>query len=212
MISGSAPFPPQLWRDFKDRFGVEVIETYGTSETGRIAANIKDQIKLGSAGHILPGVMAKVSDQGEILVKSDGVFPGYWNNPEATQHALSADGYWRTGDIGQIKDDYIFLKGRSQERIRKFGYTVSPRDVEWALLENPKIKEALVVGSPAAGNQDDLISYFISGDINESELLDYCKQNLPFNWRPDNIVIMDSLPRTHNGKLNVKALKELAAK
>lgn len=211
MISGSAPFPPQLWQDFKHRFGVEVIETYGTSETGRIAANSKGRIMLGSPGRILPGVSAQLSPQGEVLVKSDGLFPGYWRNQQATSEALAAEGFWRTGDIGEIKDGYIFLKGRSQERIRKYGYTVSPRDVEWALLENPSIKEAQVVGSHNPGKSDDKINYFISGDITEVQIADYCKQNLPFSWRPDSIFIVDSLPRTKNGKPDIKTLKEMAA-
>jgi malonyl-CoA/methylmalonyl-CoA synthetase len=212
LISGSAPLPPSLWREFKHRYGVEIIETYGTSETGRIAGNPPADKRLGTPGRPMPDVNVKFGAGGEIEVKSPGVFPGYWNNPEATAAALTADGYWRTGDIGELKDGYMYLKGRLQERIRKFGYTVSPRDVEWALLENPNIKEAFVMGTHTVGEPDDKIVYFINGDISDSELEAYCKQNLPFSWRPDRIIMIDSLPRTKNGKPYLSRLKEMAAK
>lgn len=211
LISGSAPFPPKLWHDFKKRFGVEVIETYGTSETGRIAANSLGQKMLGSPGKILPTVSMKLSDDSEVLIKSGGVFPGYWNNKKATAEATTADGYWRTGDIGELKNGYLFLKGRIQEQIRRFGYTVSPRDVEWALLENPKINEAHVMGRQHPGRPNDELFYFISGAASEKEIMEYVKANLPFNWRPDHIVLLNQLPRTKNGKPHVNKLKEMAA-
>ncbi len=210
-ISGSAPFPPKLWRQFKKRFGIEVLETYGSSETGRIAANTLNDIKLGSPGKILPGVDVRLSDDHEVTVRSDGLFPGYWMNTAATKEATAGGGYWRTGDLGRLEDGHLILKGRIQERIRRFGYTVSPRDVEWALLENPKIREVLVMGKQAAGQANDQLIYFISGTINEDEIRRYCKDNLPFSWRPDHIVILDAIPRTRNGKPKISALKEMAA-
>lgn len=209
-ISGSAPFPPKLWQEFKKRFKVEVLETYGSSETGRIAANTTDQHMLGSPGKVLPGVELKLSDDNEVLIKSGGVCPGYWNNPQATKQTMTADGFWRTGDIGELKEGYLFLKGRSQERIRKFGYTISPRDVEWALLENYAVKEAFVLGRQRAGQPNDEIYFFISGKITKQELVDYCKANLPFSWRPDEIIFMNAIPRTRNGKPNVAKLKSMA--
>lgn len=210
MISGSAPLAPKLWRDFKDRFGVEILETYGSSETGRIAANRAGKIKLGSPGKVLPRVNLKLSAADEILVKSGGLFPGYWRNPAATRSSKTADGYWRTGDIGELKDGYLFLKGRVQEKIRKHGYTVSPRDVEWAMLNNPKIKEISVIGIQSQTKPDE-IYYFVSGNITEEEITSYCKANLPFSWRPDHVIFVADLPRTKNGKLHVKRLKEMAA-
>jgi len=209
-ISGSAPLPPTLWEEFNQRYGVEIIETYGTSETGRIAGNLPSAKRLGTPGKPMPGVDVRISEKGEIEVKSAGVFPGYWNSQEATAKAMAPGGYWRTGDIGEIKDGYIYLKGRVQERIRKFGHTVSPRDVEWALLENPNVKEAYVLGLQDATGPNDQIMYFISGDVTESDLQEYCKTNLPFSWRADRIFILDALPRTKNGKPHLKKMKEMA--
>ena len=209
-ISGSAPFPPKLWQDFKNRFKVEVLETYGSSETGRIAANTIKQCMLGSPGKVLPEVDLRLSHENEVLIKSGGVCPGYWNNPQATKQSMTLEGYWRTGDIGELKQEYLFLKGRVQERIRKFGYTISPRDVEWALLENPTVKEVFVLGRQRPDQPNDEIYFFVSGATIQEDLINYCKANLPFSWRPDKIIFVKAIPRTRNGKPNVAKLKAMA--
>jgi malonyl-CoA/methylmalonyl-CoA synthetase len=209
-ISGSAPLPPSVWQAFKNRFGAEILETYGSTETGRIAANELEHRQLGSPGKILPGVDVKFSKDGEVLIKSGGVFPGYWKNNRATRAATTTDGYWRTGDIGELKNGYLFLKGKVQERIRRFGYTISPRDVEWALLENHNIKEALVVGQQQPTQPNDQLTYFIVGSISPAEVADYSKANLPFSWRPDKVFILKSLPRNRSGKPKLAELKQMA--
>lgn len=210
-ISGSAPFPPQLWNDFKDRFKVEVLETYGSSETGRIAANSPNNKRLGSPGKVLPKVQARINTDGEVEVKSGGLFPGYYHNSEATKKAITKDGFWRTGDLGEIQNGYVYLKGRVQERIRRFGYTISPRDVEWAMRKNPKIKDIYVMGIQQKEKSNDELIYFVVSEIGLDELQAYCKQNLLFAWRPDRVIYLDSMPLTRNGKPHFKRLKEMAA-
>ncbi len=208
-VSGGAPLPPAVWQEFKDRYGIEILETYGTSETGRIAGNQLNERVLGSPGRPLPGVNLRLNENDEVEVKSPGVFPGYHQNKAATLASLSDDGFWRTGDIGEIKDGYVFLKGRVQERIRRFGYTISPRDVEWALHQNPKIKDIYVMGyQHPRGTEDELI-YFVVGNISEDELNDYCKQNLIYVWRPDRTIFLDDLPRTRSGKPRINKLREM---
>jgi acyl-CoA synthetase (AMP-forming)/AMP-acid ligase II len=208
-ISGAAPLPPEVWRQFKRLYGVEILETYGTSETGRIAGNSLEERVLGSPGKPLPGVDLKLAEDGEVLVKSGGVFPGYFQNPEATKASLTADGYWRTGDIADLKDGYVFLKGRVQERIRRFGYTVSPRDVEWALLKNPAIKDAYVMARQRQTAPDDELFYFIVSDLSDDEITDYTKANLLFAWRPDKIIRLQELPRTASGKPSMPKFREM---
>jgi acyl-CoA synthetase (AMP-forming)/AMP-acid ligase II len=208
-VSGAAPLPPAVWHEFKKRFGIEILETYGSSETGRIAGNSLDKRVLGSPGKVLPGVNLRIDENGEILVKSGGLFPGYYKNPEATSQSLTADGYWRTGDIGELKDGYVFLKGRKQERIRRFGYTISPRDIEWALQKSPKISDTYVMGRQLPGDPNDQLIYFIVGDISDDELKAYCKENLLFAWRPDRVIRLDNLPRSHTGKPKIETLRKL---
>lgn len=209
-ISGGAPLPPAVSHQFKDRFGIQIIETYGSSETGRIAANGLKERLFGSPGRFLPGVEAKLSDEGELMIKSPGVFPGYFHNAQATRAERAPGGWWRTGDLCEIKDNNVFLKGRLQERIRKFSYTISPRDVEWAMHQNPKIKAIQVMGRQQAGKPNDELIYFVVGDISEQEIKDYCKENLLFAWRPDRIILMKSLPRTATGKPQLAKLRALA--
>lgn len=210
--SGAAALPPAVWQEFKDRYGIEIVETYGSSETGRIAGNRLDERVLGSPGRPFPGVEVRLNKDGELEVKSGGVFPGYYKNPEATAGARTPDGYWRTGDMAEIKDGYIHLKGRIQERIRRFGYTISPRDVEWALHKHPKIKDVLVMGRQAEGRPDDELIYFIVTELSDEEINAYCKANLLFAWRPNRIIHLDDLPRTRSGKARIGKLREMLVK
>lgn len=208
-ISGSGPLPPPLWQRFKDTFGHEILEVYGTTETGRIASNLLDERIPGSPGRILPGVEVEFDDNGQVMVRSGGVFPGYLDNPEATARARTASGFWKTGDIGEMSGGRLVLRGRLQERIRKQGYTVSPRDVEWALHKDERIKEALVMGIQQPGGADDDIVYFLVGDIDEQALRQFCADNLPSVWRPDRIVILEALPRSRTGKPQLAKLRAM---
>ncbi|HEX5447810.1 MAG TPA: class I adenylate-forming enzyme family protein, partial [Candidatus Saccharimonadales bacterium] len=176
--SGAAALPPTVWRQFKDRYGIEILETYGSSETGRIAGNRLDERVLGSPGRPFAGVEIRLNKENEIEVRSGGVFPGYYGNPQATARGRTSDGFWRTGDTAEIKDGYIYLRGRKQERIRRFGYTVSPRDVEWALHKHPAIKDVAVIGRQIADDPNDELIYFIVTDLSDQQIKDYCKQNL----------------------------------
>jgi acyl-CoA synthetase (AMP-forming)/AMP-acid ligase II len=206
-VSGSGPLAPALWQQFKQKYGHEILEVYGSSETGRIASNLLDERIPGSPGRILPEVQVKFGENNEVIIKSPGVFPGYFKNPEATKKNSLPGGWWRTGDIGELQDGRLALKGRLYEKIRKQGYSISPRDVEWALLKHSKIKECYVMGISQPGNPNDQIAYFIVGDISEEEVKDYSKQNLPSVWRADKIIFLEALPKNPNGKPKLQMLK-----
>ncbi len=209
-VSGGAPLPPEVWRKFKRRFGVEILETYGSSETGRIAANSKNAHRLGSPGKLLPQVEMRLSKAGEVQIKSPGVFPGYFRNASATKKASTSDGYFRTGDIAKMQDEYLYLKGRSTEQIRRFGYSVSPRDVEWAMHQQPGIEDIYVVGKQIKGLPNDELIYFVVGSASDSDIKKYCSQNLIFAWRPDRIMRLGALPKTPSGKPKVAEFRRLA--
>jgi long-chain acyl-CoA synthetase len=209
-VSGGAALPITTAKAFKKRFGIELVETYGSSETGRIVANRPGRTVPGSPGKPLAGVDLRLSDEGEVLVKSPGVFPGYFRNQAATNQSRTGDGYWRTGDLAEIRDGNIFLKGRIKERIRRFSYTVSPRDVEWAMRQNPAIKDIYVLGRQVAGQPNDELVYFIVGSITDKEIAVFAKENLLFAWRPDRIIRLDELPRTRMGKTKIADLARLA--
>jgi acyl-CoA synthetase (AMP-forming)/AMP-acid ligase II len=209
-VSGSAALAPSLWQAFRDRFGLEIIESYGSSETGRIASNSGDERRAGTPGKPLSEVEIKLGDQDELLVRSPGLFPGYYKNPAATASQMSPDGYWKTGDIAELSEDgRIYLKGRVQERIRKQGYTLSPRDIEWALRENPKIQDCLVIGLHGKDSDNDKLVYFIVGQLSPEDVRNYTKQNLPSIWRPDQIIFIENILRRPNGKPDLVKLKSL---
>ena len=209
-ISGSSYLPPAIWQAFKKAFGQEILERYGSSETGLIASNTLDIRMPGIVGRVLPGVTVKVSDNGELAMDSPGRFLGYFRNEEATRKNITADGLWLTGDIGEFDEaGNLKLKGRIQEKIKKLGYTVYPRDVEWALLKNPGIHDAVAVGVQVPDSLSDLMVYFLVTDLSEEEVKKFCKQHLPGAWRPDQIVMLDEVPKTRSGKPKLAQLRAM---
>jgi acyl-CoA synthetase (AMP-forming)/AMP-acid ligase II len=208
LVSGGAALPPLVWQEFKKRFGVEIVECYGSSETGRIASNTFDERIPGSPGRPLRGVQLKFGPRQEVMVKSPGLFPGYFGNPEATEQSLHS-GWWDTGDVGELANGRLVLKGRSQERIRKQGYHISPRDIEWALLKNRAIKDVVVIGMPSSNQMNDDLIYFIVGDIGKEGLKDYVKIALPSVWRPNRVIHLDKIPRTATGKPQLPKLRAM---
>lgn len=209
LISGGAPLPPASWHEIKNRFGHEVLEVYGSSESGRIASNLLNERIPGSPGRPLPDVDVAFSSSGEVLVKSPGIFPGYYKNSALTKARLTNDGYWRTGDLGELQNGRIILKGRTQERIRRQSYTISPRDIEWALHSVPDITDAFVMGVQRPESNDDDLVYFLVTDLSQQAIMDFCKQSMPSIWRPNRLIILDHIPRTINGKPELPRLKAM---
>jgi len=208
-VSGGASLPPAVWNKFKEKYGLEILEVYGTTETGRIASNLLHERIPGSPGRPLPTVKLKISLENEVLVKSPGVFPGYYRNAEETKKSMTKDGWWRTGDIGVMENGRIVLKGRKQEKIIKYGYTISPRDIEWALYKMPQVNEVAVIGVQSPAASDDQIIYFLVSKASNAQIEKFYNANLPSVWRPDKIIKIDKIPRTRSGKVRIPALREM---
>ncbi|HEU5004545.1 MAG TPA: class I adenylate-forming enzyme family protein [Candidatus Saccharimonadales bacterium] len=208
--SGSSALPPYLFEDFKKRFGHNILDRYGTSETGSIA--FKHDANSGIFDTVLEGVELRVEPDGEVALISPGLFPGYLNNQEATTKSLTKDGWWLTGDIGETKNGKLILKGRTKERINKSGYSIYPQDIEWALKQNKKIREVKVISTPVEHHLDDKVFAFYAGDANGQELVEYSKLNLPRSWRPDEFIKINEIPRNANGKYSLVKLHELLNK
>ncbi len=209
-ISGSSYLPPAMWRHFKERFGHEILERYGASEMGFLTSNLLDSRIPGCVGKPLEGVTLSIQESGEIAMKSPGLFNGYWKNEQATLEHITADGLWLSGDIGELDaDGKLHLKGRVQEKMKKFGYTVYPRDVEWALMQNPDVHDVVVMSVQSEEKLSDEFVYFVVADVSEKEIFAFCKQTMPNYWRPDTIKLLEAIPRT--GRASKPALKELRA-
>lgn len=210
-ISGSSYLPPAVWQDFKKLYGQEILERYGANEMGLIASNAPEKRLSGVVGRLIDDVEVKFLDTGEIVMRSPGLFPGYWNNEAATNEQRTKDGYWLSGDIGELDSEgYLHLKGRVQEKMKKFGYTVYPRDVEWALMQHPKIDEAAVISIQKEDSLSDEFVYFLVGDVTDSEVTQFAKTQMPSFWRPDRIMHLQEIPRTgRTSKPAIKLLRQM---
>ncbi|MCG5434874.1 AMP-dependent synthetase/ligase [Micromonospora foliorum] len=147
-ISGGAPLGARLGHFFRG-VGVTVLEGYGLTETSpAAAANLPSGTRMGSVGRPLPGVTVRIEDDGEILISGELVFQGYWRNETATAETISADGWFRTGDLGQLDSDgYLSITGRKKELIvTAGGKNVAPAVLEDLVRAHPLISQCVVVG------------------------------------------------------------------
>ena len=147
-ISGGAALSPRHAHFFRG-LGLTVMEGYGATETTAPATvNRPGLIKIGTVGAPYPGTSIRLADDGEVLVRGSGVFRGYRNNPEATAETLTPDGWYRSGDLGELDaDGYLRISGRKKELIvTAGGKNVQPAVLEGALRSHPLIGEVMVVG------------------------------------------------------------------
>ncbi|MGC4837093.1 AMP-dependent synthetase/ligase [Micromonospora vinacea] len=147
-ISGGAPLGARLGHFFRG-VGVTVLEGYGLTETSpAAAANLPSGTRMGTVGRPLPGVTVRIEDDGEILISGELIFQGYWRNETATAETISADGWFRTGDLGQLDSDgYLSITGRKKELIvTAGGKNVAPAVLEDLVRAHPLISQCVVVG------------------------------------------------------------------
>jgi len=217
-VSGSAPLSPQVFEQFRERFGHTILERYGMSETLMLASNLLEgERRAGTVGWPLPGVSLSVRDRedqpvatgrdGEVWVKGPTVFPGYWKNPEATARAF-ADGWFRTGDLGELDaTGCLTLRGRATELIISGGFNVYPREIEEVLLEQPGVREAAVVGAPDARRGEVPVAYVVADDgVDVEAIRDRCAASLASFKAPRAVYRVDALPRNAMGKLQKNLL------
>lgn len=146
-VSGSAPIAPEVLKFFM-ALGVPIVEGWGMTETTAMGTiNQLDRIKLGTIGEPLAGCDLRIADDGEILARHPGVFMGYFKDPAATSEAIDADGWLRTGDVGEWDDNHIRIIDRKKDIIiTAGGKNISPSEIENRLKVSPFIKEAMVIG------------------------------------------------------------------
>ncbi|MEV6035210.1 AMP-dependent synthetase/ligase [Nonomuraea sp. NPDC052116] len=147
-VSGGGALGERLGHFFKG-VGIEVFEGYGLTETtGPCTVNMPYGNKIGTVGKPLPGVSLRIDDDGEILARGRNVFPGYWKNDEATAEVIDAEGWFHTGDIGELDaDGYLRITGRKKEiLVTAAGKNVAPGPLEDALRAHPLVSQAMIVG------------------------------------------------------------------
>ncbi len=147
-VSGGAPLGDRLGHFYRG-IGLTVLEGYGLTETtAALTVNLPDALKIGTVGRPLPGTTVRVTDDGEIVFKGGQVFSGYWANPEATAEAIDADGWFHTGDVGEVDDEgFVRITGRKKEiLVTAGGKNVAPAVLEDRVRAHALVSQCLVVG------------------------------------------------------------------
>jgi malonyl-CoA/methylmalonyl-CoA synthetase len=213
-ISGSAPLLEATFREFEARTGHRILERYGMTETGMNTSNpLRGVRKPGAVGPPLPGIEVRIADDaGELQVRGPNVFKGYWNFPDKTAEDFTDDGFFKTGDLGQIDDDgYVSIAGRVKDMIISGGINVYPREVELFLDGLPGVKESAVIGVPHADFGEAVIAIVVAKNnamLSESELIEASRQSLANYKVPKRIIIVEALPRNSMSKVQKHSLRE----
>lgn len=221
-ISGGEPLPAPIAKAFAERFGIEIMEGYGLTESSPVAAfNVPWAHRFGSVGRPLPGIEIHAigedgrprpaGQDGELVIRGHCVMKGYHNQPEATAQAIR-DNALHTGDIGRIDDDgFVFITGRLKEMMIVGGENVFPFEIESVLADHPAVAEAAVIGLPDATRGEIPVAYVIpteGADPDPAELRNHCRRRLAGYKVPREIRIAQDLPRSPTGKILKRALKQ----
>jgi malonyl-CoA/methylmalonyl-CoA synthetase len=221
-VSGSAPLLADTFSEFQARTGKAILERYGMSETLMITSNPYDgERRAGTVGFPLAGISVRIVDndgkpcaQGEvgvIEVRGPNVFSGYWRMPEKTAEEFSADGWFRTGDLGRLDDDgYVMIVGRSKDLIITGGYNVYPKEIELYIDAIPGVAESAVFGVPHADFGEAVMAAVVArtdASLTESQIIAELKSKIAGFKVPKRVVVVDELPRNAMGKVQKAMLR-----
>jgi long-chain acyl-CoA synthetase len=222
IASGASALHPRLWQEFKDRFGVEIEEGYGLTETSpAVTSHIGIPVRPGTVGKPAPGVEVKVvdhdgtevpaDDSGEVKVRGRGVFLGYWENEEATKAVLDDDGWLSTRDIGVFSEDgYLALVDRAKDLIIVSGFNVYPFEVETVLVQHPQVDQTVVIGRDDERRGERIVAFITVPDGSPppelDELVAFCRERLARYKCPTELEIVTELPIGTSGKMQRRKL------
>ncbi|CAN5375567.1 long-chain fatty acid--CoA ligase [soil metagenome] len=224
VISGGEPLSPQVADAFLKKFGKPILQGYGLTETSpAVCFNTPQTAKTGSVGKPIPtaefritgekGEAMKTGETGEIWIKGPMVMKGYLNLPDATKEVLTADGHFKSGDLGKIDEEgFLFITGRKKDLIIVAGEKVFPREIEELLMKHPAVADAAVVGKKDESRGEAVVAFVEpkkDQKISADELKELMKQNNVPNWKaPKEYHIVDDLPRSPTGKVLKRELAE----
>ena len=222
-VSGGSKLDPQVSRDFLT-LGIDVCEGYGLTETSpMISFTPTDEVVPGSAGKILTGVTVKIADDGEILAKGRNVMKGYYGRPDATAEVIDKDGWFHTGDLGEIKNGLLYVTGRKKEMIvLSNGKNINPIEIEqWIMANTDLIKEMAIMDYEdklTAVIYPDFYKLHEEGITNITETFKkgvvdkYNKQAASYKKVLDVKIVQEELPKTKIGKIRRFMLKDVINK
>ena len=223
-ISGSAPLLAETFHAFRERTGHTILERYGMTETGMITSNPLDGDRRGgTVGFPLPGVSVRVVNDdgnpcaagkvGHLQVNGPNVLPGYWRLPEKNKDEFTADGYFKTGDVGKIDaDGYVSIVGRSKDLVISGGYNVYPKEIEMLIDEMEGVAESAVIGLPHPDFGEAVAAVVVlkpgSAQPSEASLITALKGKLAAFKVPKRVFIVVDLPRNAMGKVQKNELRK----
>jgi malonyl-CoA/methylmalonyl-CoA synthetase len=222
-ISGSAPLLLDTFKAWQERTGHTILERYGMSETIMLTSNpYQGERRGGTVGMPLPGVSLRVVDGqggavetgeiGDIQVKGPNVFAGYWRMPEKTAEEFTADGFFKTGDVGRVDGaGYVTIVGRSKDLIISGGYNVYPAELESFINELPGVAESAVVGVPHADFGEVGVALVVAkpgAALDAGRILLELKARLANYKVPKQCHVVADLPRNAMGKVQKNLLRE----
>jgi long-chain acyl-CoA synthetase len=207
--------------------GCPIAEGYGLTETSPVASvnPLDGSGRLGSIGLPVPSTDFRIVDSqgnvlqanqpGEIQVKGPQVMKGYYNRPDETAKVISADGWFSTGDVGQmLEDGYFQIVDRKKDMINVSGFNVYPNEIEEVLAAHPKVLEVAAIGIPHE-KSGEVVKVFIvkkEKSLTEKEVIDYCRENMTGYKVPKAVAFRDELPKSNVGKILRRELRELEEK
>ena len=221
-VSGSSPLSAETFKEFKDIFGLKVLERAGMSETNMNFSNpYNGKRKPGTVGLPLPCVQVKIVDkdfnevpqdkEGSILIRGDNVFDGYWNAPEKTKESFH-DGWFITGDLGKIDEEgYVTFLGRSKDLIISGGLNIYPAEVEEIINSHSAVLESAVIGVPDKCFGEAVKACIVLREnkkASEEEIITYCKEMLASYKKPKYVEFIEVLPKNTMGKVQKIVLRE----
>ncbi len=224
ITSGSDRLPDDAFAGFQQTFGYTLLERYGMTETAMNCSNpLQGERRIGSVGLPLPGVEIRIVNSeteeilldgeiGDVQLRGPNIFKGYWRQPDKTSASFSADGWFKTGDLGfREKDGYITLCGRSKDLIISGGLNIYPPEVERVLVEHPAVSVCAVIGCPDRewGERVTAVVVLQQGEsVTGEELIRFCRERLAPYKSPKAIVFRADLPRNAMGKVQKAALRK----
>ncbi len=232
LCSGGAALPTAVLERFQVETGHYVYNGYGLTETSAACMSVPfgsvaptdEEFGVVSTGHMLDGFDIRILDDahadvapgelGEIAIAGRGVFGGYWQRPEATAESF-VDDYFLTGDIGCIRDDWIYVLDRKKELINASGFKVSPREVEDVLYRHPAVREAGVTAMPDEYRGEAVlavISLRPGASVDTDEVRSFVKERLAAYKVPAQVIVVAELPKNTNGKILRRELAALVAR
>ncbi len=225
-ISGSAPLLIETYGQWQERTGHTILERYGMSETAMLTSNpylARDgERRGGTVGFPLPGVDLRVVDDaqhpvqigeiGGIQVRGPNVFQGYWQMPEKTAEEFTADGFFKTGDVGKVDaEGYVTIVGRSKDLIISGGFNVYPAEIESYINEMPGVAESAVVGVPHPDFGEVGVAVVTArpgAALDAERIVASLKSSLANFKVPKRCFVVDELPRNAMGKVQKNLLRE----